>query len=189
MQRAIRSRLVVAVLVAAFAAPLAAITVAGVNLADTAKVGDQTLVLNGTAVRTKYSFKVYAAGLYLAQRQTDAAAALAADAPRRMVMHFLRDVEKAKICEGWNEGLAANTPGASAELKGQFAQLCSWMPDATPATQIVFTYIPGTGTTVQAVGLTKGTIPGKAFSDALLAVWIGPKPGPGEAFKKGLLGN
>jgi hypothetical protein len=33
----------------------------------------------------------------------------------------------------------------------------------------------------------KGKIGDKAFSDAMLRTWIGPKPGPGEGFKKNLL--
>ena len=38
-------------------------------------------------------------------------------------------------------------------------------------------------------GKTKGTLPGKAFADAVLATWIGPEPGPGEDFKKAMLGG
>ena len=37
-------------------------------------------------------------------------------------------------------------------------------------------------------GEGKGTLPGKVFADALWKAWIGPKPGPGEGFKRGLLG-
>ena len=33
-------------------------------------------------------------------------------------------------------------------------------------------------------GKVKGTVPGKPTSDAILATWIGPKPGPGDDFKK-----
>ena len=173
----------------ALAAPLAAATLAGVALSDSVKVGDQTLVLNGMGLRTKYSFKVYVAGLYLAAKDKNAAAILATDSPRRMVMHFVRGVGPEKICEGWDEGLEANTPNASAELKKQFAQLCSWMPETEDGTEISLTYVPGTGTTVVSAGQSKGTIPGKSFADALLACWIGPEPAPGADFKKAILGN
>lgn len=184
-----RKPLLALALILALAAPLAAGSLAGVALSDSTKVGDQSLVLNGMALRTKYSFKVYVAGLYLEARATDATAILAADSQRRLVMHFLRSLDPEKICEGWNDGLAANTPAASPELKQQFAQLCSWMPAAETGTEIHFTYLPGSGTTVAIAGQAKGTIPGKAFADALLACWIGPKPGPGEEFKRALLGG
>ncbi len=48
---------------------------------------------------------------------------------------------------------------------------------------------PGEGTRVDVKGVTKGTIPGKPFADGLFKAWIGPKPGPGEGFKKQLLGQ
>ncbi|MGQ9496536.1 MAG: chalcone isomerase family protein [Thermoanaerobaculaceae bacterium] len=50
------------------------------------------------------------------------------------------------------------------------------------------TYIPGRGTTVTFGGKEVGTIEGKAFADALLAVWLGPKP-PSADLKAGLLGK
>lgn len=184
-----RRSLLSLVLILVLAAPLAAGTLAGVALSDSAKVGEQSLALNGMALRTKYSFKVYVAGLYLGAKTKDPAAIFAADAPRRMVMHFLRGLDPEKICEGWEEGLAANTPNAAPELQKQFQQLCGWMPEAESGTQLQLTYVPGTGTTVTVAGQTKGTIPGKAFADALLACWIGPKPGPGEEFKQALLGG
>lgn len=164
-------------------------TVAGVDLPDSTRVGDSTLVLSGGALRSKMMFKVYVAGLYLPTKRADAAAILAADEPRRMEMHFLRSVGSEKVCEGWQEGLAANTPGASAELKKQIDQLCAWTPDVEDGTLVAIVYVPGKGTTVEVAGQSKGTIAGKAFADALLACWIGPQPGPGPDFKKALLGG
>ncbi|MBZ0088908.1 MAG: chalcone isomerase family protein [Thermoanaerobaculia bacterium] len=169
---------------AAFAA-----NVAGVDLPDTLLAGDSKLVLQGGALRSKMMLKVYVAGLYLPAKRVDAAAILAADEPRRMEMHFLRGVGSGKICEGWREGLAANTPGADAELERQFDQLCAWMPDAEAGTLIGLTYLPGQGTTVTVRGETRGTLAGKSFADALLSCWIGPVPGPGADFKRALLGG
>ena len=160
----------------------------GVTLPGEVQVAGRTLVLNGVALRKKAVFKVYVAGLYLPARTTDAAQILAADEPRQVVLQFLRGVDKGKMCDAWNEALANNTPGASAELTQQFAQLCGWMEDIDKGEQFVFTYVPGTGTTVRVKGTDKGTIAGKEFADALWKAWIGPKPGPGEGFKKDLLG-
>jgi cbb3-type cytochrome c oxidase subunit III len=49
--------------------------------------------------------------------------------------------------------------------------------------------VPGIGTTVEVAGKSKGTLGGKAVSDAILNTWVGPKPGPGADFKKGVLGQ
>lgn len=175
-------------LLLAIAVPASAVEIAGVKLPDTASVGGQNLVLNGAALRTKFFIKVYAAGLYLPAKQKDAKAILAADSPRRMLMHFIYGVGPEKINEAWEEGLAANTPNASAELQGQFKQLTGWMEEVEEGDELAFTYVPGTGTEVVVKGKVKGTIPGKAFADALLACWIGAEPAPGADFKKGVLG-
>lgn len=169
-------------------APAADTTYNGVTLPGTVEVGGQTLVLNGVALRKKAVFKVYVAGLYLPAKSGSANQILAADQARHLVMQFLRDVDKGKMCEAWDDALKNNTPDASAELRQQFTTLCEWMEDIRKGEQFVFTYEPGKGTTVMVRGAAKGTIAGKEFADALWKAWIGPKPGPGEGFKRGLLG-
>jgi hypothetical protein len=164
-------------------------TLAGVAMPTSRQVGGQDLTLNGMALRKKAVFKVYVAGLYLPAKTSNPEAILATDAPRLLVMHFVRDVDARKICEAWNESLAANTPDASAKLKQHFATLCSWMEDVEDGEQFSFRYVPGEGTTVEVRGREKGTIAGKEFADALFKSWIGPKPGPGEGFKRDLLGG
>ena len=164
-------------------------TVAGVNLPDSVSVNGQNLVLNGAGIRKKLFIKVYVGGLYLASKQGDAAAVIAADSPRRMVMHFLFGVTKSQISEAWEEGLRDNTPNASAEVKANFNKLVSWMEDIDKGKQLVFTYVPGSGTIVEINGVAKGTLAGKATADAIIATWIGPKPGPGDDFKKDVLGK
>lgn len=171
------------------ALPAGAGTLAGVNLPDKAEVKGQTLVLNGMALRKKFVIKVYVAGLYLPQKEKGANKILAGDTPHRMVMHFLYSVNKEQMCEAWNEGLEANTPNPSADVKKGFNTLCSWMEPIPEGKTLAMTYLPGEGTQVEINGKVKGTIPGKDVADAILATWIGPKPGPGEDFKKGLLGN
>lgn len=160
----------------------------GVTLPAQVDVDGHALVLNGTATRKKFIVKVYVAGLYLPARETDAEKILAADEPRHLVMQFVHDVDKGKMCNAWNEGLEKNTPDASPELKAQFDTLCSYMEDIKKGEQFIFTYLPGAGTRVSVKGVDKGTIEGKPFADALFKVWIGPHPGPGEGFKKRLLG-
>jgi hypothetical protein len=178
----------------AFAVPAAAqdsaqsITRDGVTFPRQVDVDGHQLVLNGTAVRKKFIVKVYVAGLYLPSLQSDAGQILGADEPRRLRMQFVHDVDKEKMCNAWDEALEHNTPDASQELKGRFQTLCSYMEDVKKGEAFVFTYLPGKGTTVEVRGSAKGTIEGKDFADALFKAWIGPKPGPGEGFKKQLLG-
>ena len=182
-------RIVLAAALTLAAATAGAATVAGVNIADTADVNGQKLVLNGAGLRKKFVIKVYTGALYLPAKSSNPSAILAADQPRRMVMHFVYDVDKGKIAEAWTDGLKDNVSNASAEVKSNFNQLSAWMEDVAKGQQLVMTYVPGTGTTVQINGKTKGTLAGKATNDAILATWIGPKPGPGADFKKAVLGQ
>jgi len=163
-------------------------TVNGVTLPGTVTAAGHTLVLNGVATRKKSIIKVYVAGLYLAAKSTDANAVLAADTPRRMVMTFVYNVGKQKMCDAWDEALENNTPNPSAQLKTDFVTLCGYMEDIKKTQQFVFTYVPGTGTEVSVAGVVKGTIAGKDFADALFKAWIGPKPGPGPGFRDALMG-
>jgi hypothetical protein len=172
----------------AAAAPALAAEVAGVSFDDRVTVDGKPLMLNGTGLRTKLFIKVYAAALYLPAKQGDAGRILAADQPRRTVLHFLYDVDRQKMCDAWDDALAGNTPRASAELKRKFATLCTWMADVESGERMVFTYVPGTGTTVEVAGAGKGTLPGKDFADALWAAWIGPKPATKD-LREGLLGG
>lgn len=182
-------KLALSLLASSLALTALAGTLAGVTMDDQVSAGGHSLMLNGMGLRSKLFIKVYVAGLYLPAKQQDAAKVLAADEPRRMVMHWTYGVDKATICEGWQEGLAANTPNASPELEKDFETLCGYMADSEKGDRFLFTYVPGTGTTVEVKGQSKGTIAGKPFADALLASWIGPKPGPGAEFKKTLLGG
>jgi hypothetical protein len=178
-----------ALLTLASSGAAAAGELAGVTMSEHARVGEQSLVLNGMALRSRAMFKVYVAGLYLPERQGDWQQVLAADQPRQLVMHWLRSVDKATICQGWQEGLKVNAPDAPAEVSKAFDTLCEWMADARTGDRFTFTYLPEKGTTVVVQGKTRGTLAGKAFADALFASWIGPRPGPGELFRAGLMGK
>jgi hypothetical protein len=184
-----RRLILAATLVLAAATSAGAATLAGVTLEDHITVNNQQLLLNGMGLRKKFVIKVYVGGLYLPAKQSNAATVIATDASRRMVMHFLFSVSKNQMADAWEEGLEDNTPNASPEVKTAFKTLQSWMEDVPKGNRIVLTYVPGIGTTVEINGKNKGTLGGKATSDAILNTWIGPDPGPGQDFKKAVLGQ
>ena len=90
-------------------APVQALEIAGVRLADTQRVGETTLLLNGAGVRSRLLFKVYIAALYLPARQTRAEAVLAASPPRRMQLTMLGEhpvqanLKRALLGERWRQ--------------------------------------------------------------------------------------
>ena len=62
------------------------------------------------------------------------------------------------------------------------------MDDVKTGERLVFTYVPGEGTSVEVKGAKKGQLTGQDFGETLFACWIGSVP-PSEDFKKGLLGG
>lgn len=80
----------VVALVSLASAPAAARTCAGVFLAESVEVAATPLRLNGAGVR-RVSFKT---------RSGDADAILSAGPPRRLVLHFLRRTERARLTDG-----------------------------------------------------------------------------------------
>ena len=90
--------------------------------------------------------------------------------------------EIARVFAGFEEAM-------SGDQQDYFQLLCSLMEAIPKGNRLVLTYVPGTGTTVEVNGKAKGTLPGKATADAILATWLGPKPGPGEDFKNAVLGK
>lgn len=173
----------------AFAAVVGAAALAGVTMPDVVSVSGKTLHLNGLGLRTKVFFKIYVAGLYLENPTHDATNAISSEEEKRVVMHFLyKKVTKKQLVDAWDEGFEQNAGLLSAEIKEKIARLESWMEDVTAGQEIVFTYEPGAGTTVEVGGRKKGTIPGADFMRDLWKVWLGEHPPTGE-LKKGMLGS
>jgi len=167
---------------------LYAASLAGVTLPDTAQIGSTSLVLNGLGLRTKYMVKVYVAGLYLPQKSSDAAAIINADAPKRIVMHFLHGASKKQMSDAFDESFSDNTPDAKKTLQTDIDRFLGALEPVKEGDQMVFTYVPGSGTTFTLNGNDKATIAGPAFAQMLFSVWLGPKP-PNAGLKKGILGQ
>ena len=159
---------------------------AGVTLPDTLKAGDKTLKLNGLGLRKKAVFKVYVGGLYLESPSKDAGAILASDQAKAIRMHFLRDLTKAQLVEGFQEGFDGNVKDKAAQ-KAAFDKMLALVPDVKEGTTMTFAYLPGKGTTLSAGTKELGVFEGKGFADAIFSIWLGPKP-PSDDLKKGMLG-
>src|SRR5271167_3216537 len=154
---------------------LHAASLAGVTLPDTVQVGGKTLVLNGMGIRTKYMVKVYVAGLYLEQKSSDANAIIKADAPKMIVMQFVHGASKGQMTDAFNESFNDNTPDAVKTMKPDIDRLLGAIDAVKVGDKMVFTYVPGTGTTYALNGKDKLTIAGSAFAPVILSVWLGPK--------------
>ncbi|MBI4703386.1 MAG: chalcone isomerase family protein [Deltaproteobacteria bacterium] len=171
------------------ALPAAAAERAGVSFPDTEKVGSRVLVVNGLGVRevTFLGIDVYVAALYLPAKTTEPSRILDADAEKKIVMHFVRDVPREKIVEAFSQGFANNAGRDLPKLKTRIDKLIGWFTPATKSQRAAFSYEPGKGLSVVLAGSQKGVIEGADFARAFFAIWFGPHP-PSEALKRGLLG-
>ncbi|NIA01192.1 MAG: hypothetical protein GWP13_00230 [Planctomycetia bacterium] len=168
----------------------AATKVAGIELADSYRLADSELVLNGAGKRSKFFIKIYVGALYTGKRSSNADELLAATGPQSMQMTMLyKEVAAKKITAGWRDGFKANLDDAAfkqvAERLETFNKL---FPDLHEADVVRMDYIPDSGTRLSINDKQLGNIPGADFFDALLKVWIGTHPADDD-LKEGLLGD
>ncbi|MGQ0505703.1 MAG: chalcone isomerase family protein [Myxococcaceae bacterium] len=168
------------------AVPAFAKEAGGAKLPDTTTVEGKTLQLKGMGLRTKFVFKVYAAGLYVEDATLTADAIISADQVRRVHLVMLRDVDKKTAADAYVEGISKNAKAKLPSLKERLDKFAAALPDAKSGDQLIFTYVPGKG--LVGSGKVDFTIEGKDFADAVFAMWLGKEP-VDEGLKKGMLGQ
>ncbi len=161
----------------------------GVQMPDNIQVEGKALVLNGMGIReaTIFNVDVYVAGLYLESKSQDANAILQSTQAKRLVLKFVRAVDRSDITNAWNEGFERNASGQLPALQDRINKLNSWMTAMAVGDSMQFTYLQGKGLEVVVKGAAKGTIPGDDFARAFLSIWLSKPPNKG--LKAGLLGK
>jgi len=166
--------------------------VKGVQVPDEITCGDSTLVLNGTAVRSVFGFKVYVAGLYLVEPSGDQDVIMSQDrGGKRLHMTMLRDVAGEKFESTILNNIDTNFSATekqkfAGELK-QFIRCFSGSNQFTKGSVVNVDYVPERGTLISVNGSVSEVIPGEDFYHAVLRLWIGTPPQ--ESMKQGLLGK
>jgi hypothetical protein len=183
--------LLLGVFVCFSATPAAALDIAGLRVPDAVKLGNADLVLNGAGIRTRAIFKIYVGALYLTEKKSVAADALALKGSKRVALHLLRDLTAEQV-GGALDNLVDNMTDAEREgFKGQMADLRATMESVGAAKEkstITLDFVPEAGLRIALDGAQKGkTIPGEEFYRALLKLWLGDKP-VDRSLKSGMLG-
>ena len=166
-----------------------AANLAGVSMPDSAKVNNETLILNGLGLREKYWVDVYVAGLYLPSKMNDGDAIMKANVDKRIQVEFIySSVPQAKMIAVLEENIS-NNPQFSPDTVAKIRQCGSWMQDFTSGDVVMFDYSPTTlTTTIYINDNVRGSIQSKEFMEAIFAMYVGKYPAT-EALKQGLLGN
>jgi len=184
------SALLVLVLSALLVAPASARECEGVDLPNAVRVDGQRLLLNGMGVReaTVFNVNVYVAGLYTEARSRSANDLLEMSTRKRLVLHFVREVERGDISEAFTTGFRQSAGSNFSGMRASLNRLNGWMGDMEEGDSMSFTYVPGTGLQVRVKGRTRGTIEGDDFARAFFGIWLGQRP-PNSSLKRGLLGG
>lgn len=190
--RTVGHGLILAALMTATAA-WASTDVAGVKLDDTMRVANQDLKLNGAGIRYKAIFKVYVAGLYLADKKGTVPDVLAAPGARRVMIVPLRDISSEDFGRAFLAGIHQNIDRAEkTKIVGQllkFGEIFAATPELKKGDVLTTDWIPGTGTVIQINGKRVGDpLPDITFYNALLKIWLGEKPAD-YRLKRAMLGE
>ncbi len=170
-----------------------AYTIADVTLQDTVAATKERpeLILNGAALREMYFLvKTYVGALYLEEHNEDPKVILASETHKRMVfVTMLKKVSARRIANALQEALVVNlTEDEHKALGKELTQMLSYFEGKMyEGQETFFDYIPGKGTRITMNGEVKGIIPGSAYFQAMLSIWIGQTP-VGRNFKESVLG-
>jgi hypothetical protein len=165
-------------LLLAFALPLQAAEVAGVKFEDQVRIADTQLALTGAGLRQRFIFDVYTMGLYVRDAKADL---IMQPGAKRVAIRMLRNVDAdtftAALVDGMRPNHDAATMQALAPRIAELSAIMALLKEAKKGMTITLDWLPGTGTQMTVDGrFTGAPIAGEDFYQALLRIWLGPKP-------------
>ncbi len=163
------------------------------NFDDQLRLAGTDLVLNGVGLRSVAWLKGFAAGLYLPEKATAQAKALAQTGPKRLQMKMILDVETKEFIKAFGVSLNRNnTEAERAGLKdrvGQFNRNLEQIGKVRKGDVVNLDFIPGKGLILSVNGTPRGRpVAGEDLYASLLKVFIGDRP-VDKKLKAGLLGE
>jgi len=163
--------------------------VGGVNLPATETYQGQTLNLNGAGVREKLWIDLYAGGLYLAKKSSDAAYVVSSNEPMSLKLHIVSKlITSDKMIDAVNEGFENSTGGDTKAISSEIKQFRSFFMEEIKKNDVFdIVYIPETGVTAYKNNKELGTIKGINFKKALFGIWLSNRPADDD-LKEDMLG-
>ena len=170
-----------AFLACAFSQGASAAEVAGVKFPDTQKIAGKELQLNGLGVRTKFVFKVYAAGLYLQEKASTVEDVIKSEGPRRMQLVMMRETSSDEFGNAFMSGLNSNVDAKDKSKIitqiSKFGEMFALLEGLKKGDVLDLDWIPGTGTQCYLNGKKIGEVtPDITFYNSVLRIWLGDKP-------------
>ena len=156
----------------------------------TLNIGQTEIVRNGFGSRNKMMLSLYECGLYLPQKNNDAATIIAADQPAALRLKITsRFVSQEKMLAALQQGFQSSTGGSTASIASDIAAFTNCFSDPIQMDDVfVMAYEPNSGVAVYKNNQQKGIVGGPEFKKALLGIWLGNNPIDAN-LKNALLGN
>lgn len=173
-----RRAVMAGVLVGLLAGPAAAAALDGVQLPETVEAGGKLLHLNGFGLRTWSILRlhIYVVALYLEHPSADPGAILTSPGTKLLTVSFLRNVSAAQARASWREGLENNCQAPCALNPAEVATFLAHVP-AMRAGERFSLLFTDHGAVVNASGQRLGVVSEPELAEAMLATFLGPKPG------------
>lgn len=129
-------------------------------------------------MREKIVFDLYAGGLYLQSKTTDAKKVISADETMAMKLHIVSGlVSSKKMTSAVDDGFQASMNGDVSSLSDKIETFKGFFSDEIVKGNIFdITYIKGRGSVVYKNGKEIGVIEGMVFKKALFGIWLGANP-------------
>jgi len=164
--------------------------VAGINLPETLKAGQDELILNGAGTRTFFFKSIYVGALYLKHPTTDASAIIDGNIPMAIKLHIVSSLITSKKMEkATREGFEKSTGGQMAAIQEQIESFINVFKDQIKVDDVYdIIFIPEEGIKVYKNGEFKASASGIAFKKALFGIWLGNDPVQ-DHLKNAMLGN
>ena len=152
--------------------------VGGVTLPATQNFQNHTLHLNGAGVREKLWIDLYAAGLYLDKKTTNAEEILNAEKPMAIRLHIVSKlITSAKMVDAVTEGFEKSTNGNMAPIQDEIDSILGFFQEDIKKNDVFdLVYLPGKGVVAYKNGNERGTVKGKEFKKALFGIWLSNRP-------------
>jgi Chalcone isomerase-like len=167
------------------------VNIEGVIFEPDMQLGGTTIVLNGTGIRTRAFFKVYAAALYLPAQAKTPDAIYASKGPKRLKVTMLREIESGGFGKTMSQIMSDNLPrerlGRCIPGIMKLGEVFAFKKKMGVGEWYAVDEIPGKGTVVSINGVTVAEIAEPEFFTCLMHNYFGEKPAD-SSLKKGLMG-
>ncbi len=183
------SSLLVVSLLAGLPAFARQVQVGDVRLPEEVTVADQHLRLNGAGEQKLLFLELYTLGLYLEEPTHSVDQVLASEQVKRLHLVVERSLPRALVIKAFRDGLTRNVPEEKrAEVERYMPQVLGALRDVKRGDELLLTYTPGKGATMQGTNQPTVEVPSKDFANALFSIWLGPNVNTG-GLKRELLGG